>query len=384
MEKELFQQIYAPSIITGRGSLSFIKTLNRKRIAVICYHASVIEHVKKEAGKASDVCCIAVVEREPFWEDLDESAKSLHDFKPDLILSIGGGSVIDTAKMLHLMYEHPHIDFTQDSPFSTLPTLGKKAIHIAVPTTSGTGSEATSAAVFIDDATKTKKLFLSTTLIPKYAILDANFTDALPDSIAIMTGLDALTHAIEASIALNASSLIRSIAVMAACDIFENLHVSVSQTLPPKVRLSARENMLNASCMAGIAITNSCTGIVHSYDHPGPAFSLPHGLICGIMLPSALKLCGIQPAFLTIAKRLGLAGTDSNLFHAFVSYVNSYIQKLGNSTCFKELGIDEKAYFDNVNTWAENSLPAFATKLSPAGMTKEKGIEFYRSAYYGV
>ncbi len=137
--------------------------------------------------------------------------------------------------------------------------------------------------------------------------------------------------------------------------------------------------------MAGVAITNSCTGIVHSYDHPGPEYALPHGVVCGLMLPAGVYMCGVQQPLLVLAKRLGLAGeSDEALYLELVRYLDGYIRRLGMKTSFADMKIDRAEYYEKAGEWADISLDAFATLMSPAGMDHEKGMRFYDLAYRGV
>ena len=290
---------------------------------------------------------------------------------------------MDMAKGLHLFYENPEMTFEESLKPFALPELGKKAESVFVPTTSGTGSETSSAAVFINPETRVKNLLLSNTLIPDYAVVDADFTDQLPDSVLIASAMDALSHAIESTTAKNASVFTKATATQAALDLLEYLPAAVDD-LQPERRLAAREKVHMAATMAGISITNSFTGIVHSYDHPGPAFDLPHGIVCGIMLPYSMKMVGPHESYACIAGRLGYHGTVEELSNRLADHIFEFSRKLGLKTNFAELGIDRAAYFDHVPQWAEISLRGMATQMSPADMDLEKGIAFYTMCYQGI
>ena len=189
------QMTYMPSLICGRGAVRFAATLGKKRAAVIGYADSVAEKAREIfAGTDTEIRYIASIQREPLIADIFDNLPAMHEFQPDLILAIGGGSVMDVAKGLHLFYENPDMTFADSLKPFALPALGKKAVSVHVPTTSGTGSETSSAAVFIHPETKVKNLLLSNTLIPQYAVIDADFTDHLPPSIQITSGLDAMCH----------------------------------------------------------------------------------------------------------------------------------------------------------------------------------------------
>lgn len=384
-----YNQLHMPTYITGRGSISFFSTLGRKRIGIIRGGRSLndqlkntIEQLALEIG--AQVKYLAQIRNEPFIEDIFECMEEVEEFQPDLILAIGGGSVLDTAKAIHLFYENPELSFDDATIPYSLPRLWKKALHVSVPTTSGTGSETTSCAVFIDKISKTKKLLIDNNIIPHYAILDADTTDSLPSSLTIATGLDALTHAIEASTANNSSVLTRAIAIGAAQDILESLPVAVQSDIDIEIKKLAKEKLHIASALAGTAITNSCTGIAHSYDHPGPAFSIAHGNICGLMLPYTMKYVGTHPSFATIAKRLGYSGSEEELTKCLQNHLFKFMEELKLPLSFKDMGIDKEEYEASVKIWSEISLNAFATKVSPANMNAEKGIALYQDCYNGL
>lgn len=201
---------HMPALICGKGAVKFAATLGRKRAAVIGYTDSVEEKAREIfAGTDTEIRYIASIQREPLIGDIFDNLPALQEFQPDLILAIGGGSVMDVAKGLHLFYENPHLSFADSLKPFALPALGKKAVSVHVPTTSGTGSETSSAAVFIHPETKVKNLLLSNTLIPQYAVIDADFTDHLPPAIQIVSGLDAMCHAIESTTAANSNVLPR-------------------------------------------------------------------------------------------------------------------------------------------------------------------------------
>lgn len=383
-----FSILSIPEFITGRGSVSFFTSLGKKRIGIIRGGSSYNDNLKEKiemlvAESGAKVQYLAQIRNEPLIDDIFKCMDEVRSFEPDMILAIGGGSVLDTAKAIHLFYENPDLKFKDALIPFTLPKLGKRAVHVSVPTTSGTGSEATSVAVFIDPLTKVKKLLLDNHLIPHYAVLDADLTDSLPDSIRIATAMDALTHAIEASTAANASVMTRAIALEAALDIMENISGSLNNCQYANVQALSREKIHIASAMAGVAITNSCTGLAHSYDHPGPAFSKAHGAVCGLMLPYTIGLCGAHPSYATLAGRLGYQGNMKELTQHLIEHLFRLRESLSLELTFEEMGIDRIEYFNRVETWSKVSLDAMATVVSPAKMTIERGMELYDSCYYG-
>ncbi len=386
--QQTFSILSIPKFITGRGSVSFITSLEKKRIGIIrggrSYNKSLREKIEMLAAESgAKIQYLAQIRNEPSIDDIFRCMEEVRSFEPDMILAIGGGSVLDTAKAIHLFYENPDMEFKEALIPFTLPKLGKRAVHVSVPTTSGTGSEATSAAVFIDPLTKVKKLLLDNHLIPHYAVLDADLTDSLPDCVRITTAMDALTHAIEASTAANASVMTRAIALEAAIDIMENLPGSLNNCPNGSVQALSREKIHIASAMAGVAITNSCTGLAHSYDHPGPAFSKAHGAVCGLMLPYTMELCGTHPSYATLAARLGYQGNEKELTQHLTDHLFRLRESLSLELTFEEMGIDRIEYFNRVETWSKVSLDAIATVVSPVEMTIDRGMELYDSCYYG-
>ncbi|MEF2806594.1 MAG: iron-containing alcohol dehydrogenase [Massilistercora timonensis] len=376
-------QLCMPKIICGRGSCSFLSTLGRKRVGVLGYDETVFPRIREVfQGQDTEICYLATIDHEPEIGDIFDNLEKISEFQPDLILAVGGGSVLDVAKGLHLFYENPTLTFEESLRPYSLPPLGKKALLAAVPTTSGTGSETSSAAVFVEPKSRVKKLLLSNTLIPHYAVIDADYTDGLPRQVQIAGGLDALCHAVEASIARNSSAFTKALALEAALDILENLPVAVAPETEEERRKAAREKLHVAATMAGIAITNSCTGIVHSYDHPGPAFGLAHGVTCGIMLSHAMRITGPMPEYATLARRLGYCGDEESLFKQLFIHIQKMNAALGMPNSFEAAGVDEKEYFDRVPQWAKISLTAFATEMSPVDMDEEKGVRFYQYCYY--
>ena len=379
-----FSRIFMPQIVCGRGSLAFVKTLGKKKAAVFGF-ADHVRGIVEElfADTDTEVRYIATIDHEPLKKDLFDNIPKVQEFAPDLILAIGGGAVMDVAKGVRIFYEYPDMPYEDALKPFQLPPLGIKSTAVFVPTTSGTGSEGSSAAVFIDEKTRVKNLILSNGLIPEYAILDSSFTDTLPKSVQIATGLDALCHAIESTTTANTNAFVMAIAQQAALDIIDNLPVAVSDETGEEEKQKAKEKLHIAASLAGSAITNAFTGICHSYDHPGPAFDIPHGIVCGIMLPNSIRLIGGHPSYSCIAKRLGLTGTDAELAEGLAAFLQDLNTRLGVPNTFRELGIDEAAYLEKIPFWSEVSLQGLPTKMSPAGMDMEKSERFFKMCYYG-
>lgn len=377
------------NFVVGRGSLDYLGSFSKRRASVIHGGENVLSEATRSRIESLIVenggrCMFATpVLREPFWSDIQAIGAEIEAYQPDLIIALGGGAVMDTAKVVHMLYENPGI--SQDDlvkPYQ-IPDLGKKASLLAIPTTSGTGSETTSAAVFTDDATKKKRLMLGNGLIPQYAILDADFTDSLPDSIAGYTGIDALTHALEASVCTITSPLVKTMAIGAAVDLLENIEKSVASSVEPQAKAEAREKCHIAASLAGVAITNSCTGLAHGLDQPGPYFGVPHGQTCGLLLPYTMAFTGVHPSFVTIAKRLGIAGKDeTEICKALVKHLEQLTRDIGIPKSFSELGISETQYMEQLDSFTRLAASSMAVQLAPKIPSTKEMAELLKEAYY--
>ena len=247
----------------------------------------------------------------------------------------------------------------------------------------GTGSETTSVAVFIDQKDKSKHIMSSNELIPAYAIIDANFADTLPKTVAAHTGMDALTHSLEAAVCVAASPMVRSIALGAALDILENLVDSVAGI--DECKDKARETCHVAATLAGVAITNSCAGLAHGFDQPGAYFGIPHGLVCGLLLPYTTAFTGPHPSYTVLAKRLGLQGpSERDYCQSLADYLVDFNTRLSLPISLAEAGIAEKPFMEKVDDFAGLALMAMATKLSPRIPTLEEAKELLKNCYYGA
>lgn len=388
MEKQ-FTAFANSSFVVGRGSLAFLRQLGKKRVAVVydgrVVNQAVHNRIRTLVEEGGGQCrFVADIRNEPYFEDIRRAADEMEQFAPDLILAVGGGSVMDTAKAMHLFYEYPQLTMEEALRPFTLPPLGNKAVLVAVPTTSGTGSETTSAAVFIQQQTKEKHLMLSNNLIPAYAVLDADFTDSLPSSIAAHTGMDALTHAMEAAVCKNAHGMVVSIALGAALDLLENLEASVLPQQAPQRRAQARETCHIAASLAGVVITNSFAGLAHAMDQPGPYFGLPHGMVCGLLLPYTTAFASPHPVYATLARRLGLRGAnDAARCQALVDHLWEFNARLGIPHSFAQQGIPEKEYLEKLDDFAALAAGSPSAHLSPRAPEVQQARRLLEDAYYG-
>jgi len=386
--KDKYFQFFQSRLISGRGSIAFLKSLGRKRAAII-YDGRVLDEQSKQklsallAEGGCEAGFLADIRNEPFVSDILDVKNEVNAFEPDLLLAIGGGSVMDSAKALWLFYEYPELPLEAAFRPFQLPELGSKAVLAAVPTTSGTGSETTCCAVFTNRQTRQKQLMLDYKIMPTYAILDADFTESMPKSVAAFTGMDGLTHAIEAAVCTASSPFVVSLALTAALDLLENLPVSVNALPGSEEKALARELCHYSATLAGIAINNSSAGLAHALDQLGPFFDLPHGLVCGILLPYTIMISVPQPAYVTLGKRLGYGGSDAEICRQLVERMFVFNEQIGIPVSFAEIGIDEEAYMSKLDDFLDGLDDSMAAKLAPIELSVSEAKELLIAAYHG-
>jgi len=345
------------------------------------------------------------VEPDPSTETIQKGVERMKQFKPDVIISLGGGSPIDAAKGMWLFYEHPEADFDglrlkfMDIRKRAIryPNLGVKAKFVAIPTTSGTGSEVTSFSVITDKKNNNVKYPLADyELTPDVAIVDPQFVATMPKGIVADTGMDVLTHAIEAYVAILASDYTNGLAMKAIELVFDYLLKSYADG--DKV---SREKMHNASAVAGMAFTNAFLGINHSLAHKlGGEFGIPHGRANAILLPYVIAYNAQKPEkypafpayeqhvadvrYAEIARHLGLSGkTTAEKVAALIAAVQKLSKDLGIPSSIKECGVAEKEYFAKIPALAEKAFDDQCTPANPRYPLVKDLEEIYRKAYYG-
>ncbi len=345
------------------------------------------------------------VESDPSFDTIYKGVESMREFKPDVIIALGGGSPIDAAKGMWLFYEHPEADAEgmklkfMDIRKRTykFPKLGTKAKLVAIPTTSGTGSEVTSFAVITDKKQNKKYPLADYELTPDVAIVDPELVMSLPKSITADTGMDVLTHAIEAYVSNMASDFTDGLAEKAVELVFKNIREAYNNG-SNKV---AREKMHNASTIAGMAFTNAFLGINHSLAHKiGAEFHLPHGRINAILLPYVIRYNSQKPTkFVSFPKYEYFVAdqkyADLSRRMNFPAYgneegVNSLIEeikKLNNDLnipkSFKEAGINEQEFLSKVDMLAERSFEDQCTTSNPRLPLVEELKQILLDSYYG-
>ena len=347
------------------------------------------------------------IEPDPDVGTIMRGVEAMRAFQPDVIIALGGGSAMDAAKGMWLFYEHPETTFDGlKLKFMDIrkrayhfPKLGSKAKMVAIPTTSGTGSEVTSFSVITDRANGNIKYPLADySLTPDVAIIDPQFCATMPKSITADTGMDVLTHAIEAYVSVMASDYTDGLALQAIDLVYNYLPRSYNNGATDKV---AREKMHNASCIAGMAFTNAFLGLNHSMAHKlGGEFHIPHGRANEILLPYVIAYNASKPTkfatfpkyekfvadekYAKIARFLGLGGkTTEEGVQNLIGAIRDLQKQLGLPTSIKECGIDEKEFFAKLENLSYNAHDDQCTTANPRYPLVKEIEEIYRKAYYG-
>lgn len=347
------------------------------------------------------------VEPDPSVETIERGVKEMMNFKPDVIISLGGGSAMDAAKGMWLFYEHPETSFEGfKQKFMDIrkrvvkfPNLGQKAKMVAIPTTSGTGSEVTSFTVITDKKNGNIKYPLADyALTPNVAIIDPQFVLSLPKTQTADTGIDVLTHAIEAYISNMASDYTDGLALQAMDLVFTYLKRAYDNGANDK---KAREKMHNASCIAGMAFSNAFLGLNHSMAHKlGGEYHIPHGRANAIILPYVIKYNSMKPnkfvpfpkyeyfiadeKLAKAARFLGFGGkTNEESVNNFIEAIRKLMKDMNMPLSIKDAGVDEKTFMDGLRLLSEKAHDDQCTGANPKYPLIGEIMDIYTKAYYG-
>ncbi len=376
-------------IYWGPDAMEELKCLKGRRKAIIVTGGSSmqkygfldkLESILREAGLETKR--FEGVEPDPSIETVMNGAKAMLEFQPDVIVSIGGGSPIDAAKAMWVFYEYPELTFEDiKTPFS-MPKLRQKAIFVAVPSTSGTATEVTAFSVITDYSTKIKYPLADFEITPDIAIIDSSLAYTMPKTLTAHTGMDALTHAIEAYVASARSSFSDPLAMEAIQMVFENLVDSYNGDK------KARDEMHIAQCLAGMAFSNALLGIAHSLAHKiGAQFDVPHGCCNAILLPYVIKYNSkaCMDRYAGIARRLGLKGeSDKQLTDALIEEIDKLNARLGIAKTFKEHGVKEETFASEADFIAENAFKDPCTGSNPRQTSPSDLKKILECTMYGI
>ena len=351
--------------------------------------------------------CFFHVAPDPTLASAKEGAEAMRAFGPDCIIALGGGSAMDAGKIMWVLYEHPEADFLDMAMrfvdirkrVYTFPKMGEKAYFIAVPTSAGTGSEVTPFAVITDERTGIKYPLADYELLPNMAIIDADLMMNMPKGLTSASGIDAMTHALEAYASVMATPYSDGQALVALKNIFKYLPRAYDNGAQDP---EAREQMANASTMAGIAFANAFLGVCHSMAHKLGAFHhLPHGVANALLISYVLRFnasetprkMGTFPQYAyphtlsryaEIADFLGLGGkTETEKFENLVKAVEDLKARVGIKKSIKEYGVDEEKFLSTLDEMVEQAFDDQCTGANPRYPLMSEIKEMYLNAYYG-
>lgn len=344
---------------------------------------------------------------DPTLDCAQEGAAAMRAFEPDCIIAVGGGSAMDAAKIMWVMYEHPEADFMDMAMrfmdirkrVYTFPKMGEKAYFIAIPTTSGTGSEVTPFAVITDQDTGVKYPLADYELLPKMAIVDPDLMMNQPKGLTSSSGIDALTHALEAYASMMATDYTDGLALKAIKTIFEYLPRAYNLGANDP---EAREKMANASTIAGMAFANAFLGVCHSMAHKLGAFhNLPHGIANALMINEVIRFnasdaptkMGTFPQYdhpytlsryAEVADYLGIKGrNDQEKLNRLIEAIGELKEKVGIKKTIRDYGIDEGKFLEHLDEMVEQAFDDQCTGANPRYPLMEEIKDMYLRAYYG-
>ena len=336
-----------------------------------------------------------------------EGVAAMNAFQPDCIIAVGGGSAMDAGKIMWVMYEHPEVDFLDlamrfmdiRKRVYTFPKMGEKAYFIAVPTSAGTGSEATPFAVITDERTGVKYPLADYELMPNMAIVDADFHMTAPKGLTAASGIDAVTHCLEAYASMMATDYTDGLAIRSLQMIFQYLPRAYDNGPNDPV---AREKMANAATMAGMAFANAFLGVCHSMAHKLGAFHhLPHGVANALMIDYVLRFnaaevptkMGTFPQYdhphtlaryAEVADALGVKGrTDADKLEGLIKKIDEMKDYVGIKKSIQEYGVDEKHFLDTLDDMVEQAFDDQCTGANPRLPLMSEIKDMYLRAYYG-
>ena len=347
------------------------------------------------------------VQPDPTLANATAGAVQMQAFKPDTIIALGGGSAMDAAKIMWVMYEHPEVDFMDMAMrfidirkrVYTFPKMGEKAYFIAIPTSAGTGSEVTPFAVITDENSGVKYPLADYELLPNMAIIDTDFHMSAPKGLTAASGIDAVTHALEAYASMLATDYTDGLALKALKIIFEYLPKAYDNGLND---IEAREKMANAATIAGMAFANAFLGVCHSMAHKLGAFHhLPHGVANALMIEEVIRFNACEapikmgtfsqydhPHTLArygeVADYLGVKGnTDEEKLEGLIALINELKAKVGIKSTIAEYGVDENVFLESLDEMTEQAFDDQCTGANPRYPLMSEIKQMYLNAYYG-
>lgn len=351
--------------------------------------------------------CFWNVQPDPTLGNALEGVNQIRAFEPDVIIALGGGSAMDAAKIMWVLYEHPDADFASMAMdfmdirkrIYKFPKMGEKAMFVAIPTSAGTGSEVTPFAIITDENTGTKWPIADYELLPNMAIVDVDNMMNAPKGLTSASGIDVMTHAIEAYVSIMASQFTDGLALKAIKTVFDYLPSAYENGANDPI---AREKMAEASCMAGMAFANAFLGLNHSMAHKlGAYHHLPHGVANALILTDVIRYNAVdvptkmgtfsqyqyphaKERYVEAARFAGIQGkNDDEVFENFIQALENLKEKIGIKKTIKDYGVDEKYFLDTLDEMVENAFNDQCTGANPRYPLMSEMKEIYLKAYYG-
>jgi len=373
----------------GEDAISHLKNTKGKKAFIVIGSERLVNdgtaptavEYLKEAGIESEL--FIGVENDPSVKTVMKGVEAMNNFQPDVIIGIGGGSPIDAAKAMWIFYEHPTFTFEEAAKPFNLPELRNKAKFIAIPTTSGTATEVTSFSVITDNETNIKYPIADYNITPDVAIVDTNLVQTMPKTLVANTGMDALTHALEAYVSKARNPFTDALALKSIEMVSETLINSYNG------EDQARKDMHIAQNLAGMAFSNAILGIVHSMAHKtGKVLNIAHGLANAIYLSYVIEFNAKdeigRKQYAHAAKTIGLAGTtETELVESLVNLVEELRDQMNMPHSLKEYGIEEDFFLTNLDEIARTSVTDACTGTNPRDISVEEMKNLFKSVYYG-
>ena len=399
-------------------ALQELKTvMNKKRVFIVTdsflYKSGFTKVITDKLDEMGIVhTTFSDVAPDPSLLSAQKGAEAMRNFEPDCIIAVGGGSAMDAGKIMWVLYEHPEADFMDMAMrfidirkrVYTFPHMGDKAYFIAVPTSAGTGSEVTPFAVITDQNTGVKYPLADYELMPKMAIVDADMMMSGPKGLTSASGIDAVTHDLEAYASVMATPYTDGLALKSLQLIFDNLPAAYDSAAPDKPNDPvARENMANAATMAGMAFANAFLGVCHSMAHKLGAFHhLPHGIANALLIDEVIRFnCAEAPTkmgtfsqydhpktlrrYAEVAEYLGITGkNDEAKVEGLIAKIDALKERIGIKKTIKDYGIDEKDFLDRLDAMVEQAFDDQCTGANPRYPLFKEIKQMYLNAYYGT
>ena len=368
------------AVITGCGSIAELSNIKAERVFIATggnamQASGVIAKIEAIlTDKGCKTCVYGGIGKNPDTQAVLNGLAKMREFQPDALVAVGGGSPIDAAKVMALFYEYPELDF-EKAQAGELPPVRKKLTFVAIPSTSGTGTEVTQVAVITFHELNIKIGLKTPAFMPDLAILDPDITLTMPANVVAETGMDALTHAVEAYTNRNLDDFCEVLAKGAVAGLMKWLPISYCEKTK-----ESREKVHHYQCMAGLAFGNTGLGMAHGISHAiGGKFDLGHGLVNAIALPHVLEY-NVQEAFVgerldELARSIGRCGR-----HEFIDAVKELNTQMGIPKGLADSGITQAAFEEGFAELAANCLKG-STRVNPVPVTQEQAEKILRDLY---